>query len=363
MSKEQLVIKPKKNIAYIKTYSGQEINNREMSDLTIGVQGFLTPMVEVMKDKYMLIYDMKDSISLREFLAISILSKKIFGNLLSSIIEHIHTAEKFHFDKSLIQYSVDRIYIRTTDWRIMMMYVPLHPYAPFGSYCSLLSEIFGCAVFDANEDSSYIREFFEIIRSESDFSVYRLENYVDSLTITSVKKSVETFRCSFCNAEVRREDEKCPACGKSIGRFRILDNSEPATEYEAVPKIIYSEAAENMGIKIESDSQDYRNTVSGGSTALFCLQDRRNGEKVNVFSFPFSIGKLDNNALCISNARVSRKHAEIISVGNRVCIRDLNSTNGTYVDGKKIEAGLCVTLLHGSVIRFANEEYVVIMEE
>jgi pSer/pThr/pTyr-binding forkhead associated (FHA) protein len=48
---------------------------------------------------------------------------------------------------------------------------------------------------------------------------------------------------------------------------------------------------------------------------------------------------------------VSRKHAEIVREGNRFKILDKNSTNGTYVNGKKISEAF---LKDGDVIAFAE---------
>lgn len=47
----------------------------------------------------------------------------------------------------------------------------------------------------------------------------------------------------------------------------------------------------------------------------------------------FSIGSLADNDLCIASDGVSRSHARITSVGHDAILEDLNSTNGTRVNG------------------------------
>lgn len=47
---------------------------------------------------------------------------------------------------------------------------------------------------------------------------------------------------------------------------------------------------------------------------------------------------------------VSRQHAEISYQQNRYMLRDLESTNGTQLDGKKIMTGKSYPLMHNSVI-------------
>ena len=48
------------------------------------------------------------------------------------------------------------------------------------------------------------------------------------------------------------------------------------------------------------------------------------------------IGRDSDNDVQIDNVAVSREHAKIIRDQNYYLIEDLNSTNGTFVNGKKI---------------------------
>jgi ubiquitin-protein ligase len=50
----------------------------------------------------------------------------------------------------------------------------------------------------------------------------------------------------------------------------------------------------------------------------------------------FSIGRGQDNSICISNDTVSTHHAEIFPAGNNFCVRDLDSTNGTWVNEVRI---------------------------
>ena len=50
-----------------------------------------------------------------------------------------------------------------------------------------------------------------------------------------------------------------------------------------------------------------------------------------------TIGRLAENALQIDDASVSSSHAEIFSEEDHFFLRDLGSTNGTFINGEKIE--------------------------
>jgi pSer/pThr/pTyr-binding forkhead associated (FHA) protein len=52
---------------------------------------------------------------------------------------------------------------------------------------------------------------------------------------------------------------------------------------------------------------------------------------------PLVIGRANDNDLILKNMpSVSRRHAEIYQLAGLVYIEDLNSTNGTYVNGQRI---------------------------
>ncbi len=65
----------------------------------------------------------------------------------------------------------------------------------------------------------------------------------------------------------------------------------------------------------------------------------------------FTIGTMAGSNLQLNYPGVSRAHAIIISVGNDDILEDMNSTNGTLVNGKKITRHI---LQHDDVIEIAN---------
>src|ERR1035437_371239 len=49
-----------------------------------------------------------------------------------------------------------------------------------------------------------------------------------------------------------------------------------------------------------------------------------------------TIGRAEDNTVQIAEASVSSHHCEVLLRGSEVKVRDLNSTNGTYIDGEKV---------------------------
>lgn len=49
-----------------------------------------------------------------------------------------------------------------------------------------------------------------------------------------------------------------------------------------------------------------------------------------------TVGRVDDNAFQIPESSVSSHHAEIIRRGSEIVVKDLNSTNGTFINGQQI---------------------------
>ena len=72
---------------------------------------------------------------------------------------------------------------------------------------------------------------------------------------------------------------------------------------------------------------------SGLPTASIVLAD---GGRVVLGPEPITIGRLPESAVMVTDPNASRRHAEIRRVGTDVVVVDLNSTNGTRVNGANV---------------------------
>jgi len=71
-----------------------------------------------------------------------------------------------------------------------------------------------------------------------------------------------------------------------------------------------------------------------------------------ICKMPFLIGRREDLALPLANKTVSSLHAEISDDGGQLVLRDLGSTNGTYVNGRRITAP--VSLGEDDLVQFAD---------
>lgn len=76
-------------------------------------------------------------------------------------------------------------------------------------------------------------------------------------------------------------------------------------------------------------------------------------EIIEVSRVPFTIGRSEECDYQIASSRVSRTHAEISKSAGAYLLRDLGSTNGTFVNGQKIDQ---VRLNEGDLVVIADVE-------
>jgi pSer/pThr/pTyr-binding forkhead associated (FHA) protein len=66
-----------------------------------------------------------------------------------------------------------------------------------------------------------------------------------------------------------------------------------------------------------------------------------------------TVGRVEDNSFQIAEPSVSSHHCEVLLRGNDVVVRDLSSTNGTYINGEKITEKV---IKPGQILRLGQVE-------
>lgn len=164
--------------------------------------------------------------------------------------------------------------------------------------------------------------------------------------------------CPGCNAKYRFDESrlggkpsvraKCQKCG---GPIEISASSE-----ETDPGPVQSAAAEpkptgRTTARVRRMSSDIDRTINPAEApaeslelpsdqkySVAVLQGRASGTIFPVTKARMTLGRADCD-IVLDDPECSREHAVIEVMGSRVVLRDLGSTNGTFVGGKRVEEG------------------------
>ena len=102
-------------------------------------------------------------------------------------------------------------------------------------------------------------------------------------------------------------------------------------------------------------------TPEGGSFALRIITPSEQARLVLLDNWPFTIGRTEANTLCLPAGDVSRAHCQLTLRHGRIAIADLQSTNGTMVNGCRIDEP--AELIDGALIRIGPFEMIFLAPE
>jgi tetratricopeptide (TPR) repeat protein len=94
-------------------------------------------------------------------------------------------------------------------------------------------------------------------------------------------------------------------------------------------------------------------TAASIITGLRLVSGTGSGRSFELCQDRVSIGRDASNVVCLSHATVSRQHAILVRTGEHYKVRDLISTNGTYINGERTTEA---ELHNGDVLRFGEVE-------
>jgi pSer/pThr/pTyr-binding forkhead associated (FHA) protein len=86
---------------------------------------------------------------------------------------------------------------------------------------------------------------------------------------------------------------------------------------------------------------------------LVILNQGMTGRTFDLIVERTTVGRVEDNTFQIADGSVSSHHAEIILRGSEIFIRDVGSTNGTFINNERISEGV---LKPGQTLRFGQVE-------
>lgn len=356
----------------IASEKGQQLDEREVYAINNeGVEGLLYFTIVQKKHSFKLVYDLTGFITLREFLK-NPLRKETFGRILQNIFNTLQAMQAISFRQQKLYLDVDYVMVNPATQKISFVYLPITTFENGVALRNFLLKIIQIGSFAADEDRGYVRKYIEILNDGINFSVFELEQYIQSLE-EDVDEN-QRRRCPHCQTEVSPGNKFCPICGTSLlaqneKKNRIYNPLDDGMD-EQIPTehntFQHKGNTQNFTTVLADDetSEDSGATSVLGSSMINSpvypyLIREKNGEKIQINKISFRIGK--EKGCCdywvSDNSAVSRSHANIITKNNRYYIVDMNSTNHTYVDGRTIPTEQEIEIFSGTKVRLGNEEF------
>ena len=117
--------------------------------------------------------------------------------------------------------------------------------------------------------------------------------------------------------------------------------------------------SENEPVRIEEYFDDMMDdvTVFFDKEEYLCLKwkEGRFSKEYSMDSFPLTVGKMrEGIQIEMNDLSVSRLHAKFRKQGNSIWLQDLDSTNGTYVNGRRLQSGEEAIIKRGDEIQFGK---------
>ncbi len=144
-------------------------------------------------------------------------------------------------------------------------------------------------------------------------------------------------RCPGCLTPLRFKEEgfedkvllQCPEC-----LYVFLVRPEPEAKEPAAAEAEDEATLLASDFRPEGDISEFRWNVPGA--ALTVIEGKSHGIHVKITRDKTIIGR-EKADLILKDPAVSRHHAEIVKQEGKCLIRDLGSTNGSFVNGERVE--------------------------
>ncbi|HEY7796426.1 MAG TPA: FHA domain-containing protein [Microbacteriaceae bacterium] len=98
-----------------------------------------------------------------------------------------------------------------------------------------------------------------------------------------------------------------------------------------------SNVASQVGTDSDPDVISEVEAESGGPSHLYVITGVSAGTKIPLDKRELFIGRAPSCELIVTDEFASSQHAKVVHIGGDWVIQDLDSTNGTYVDGARIQ--------------------------
>lgn len=180
-------------------------------------------------------------------------------------------------------------------------------------------------------------------------------------TVRKEKNSADKI-CAVCDDAIISPspiDDLCKSCfEKEVILFRLTDYLQNADAKKL--NIIQSCSVQNVSLMKDRMPEVFTQEKTEKKA---CVERISTGVRYELAGLVTVFGRSAEKADCvIQNNAMSGNHAAIIKENNTFYIKDNNSSNGTWLNGRKLDPDTKYALCNNDRVRFANENMVFIIK-
>ncbi len=373
-------------IVKVKTSFGETIDQKEIDRFSRAfLRGFLKPkiikknLIEYTGPVGISLYDrMKKPISKRDFLFI-----------LEQIVVAIQKLKANDMPLNNLVMSVQNVYINEITREVQFLYIPMAEKQNSSNLIEFIETIVYSVKPADDNDTDFVSRFIYYFKALKPFDINMVEKFVakeDRSVVNTIKKQ-NAGQSGFMTDKpkhyyehyngngnhtmgdeptglLNEEDEPTGLLNEEDEPTGLLNEEDEPTgllneEDEATGLLNDEDEATGLLISDSNDDTDllYKNDTNVHYPTLYRVLTE---ETISVNKPVYRLGKERSyvDYFVTNNIAVSRSHADIITRGKQYFVKDLNSKNHTYINGRELPVHCEVEIHNGDNLTLGNEEFV-----
>lgn len=332
------------------------------------VKGFLKPTLKRVDCRLELVYDISSLQPLSRVLEVRTMNTDDIKDFIIDIISATKALEEFLLEASSVVLDPEYIFTDLDLKRYSFLYIPRSENNK--EEMKLLLE----SILDNinKEDKDCLITVYGMLKEcqKRDFVINDLEELLDGNVQTEVKRyePVVTYETETENP-IECRDKKKKQFNIFGGIFKGNKSKEQTEEEEFLEKVFdgYEPSVSAARLNEEKSVFEVRDEEISNTVLLTDIKLNSSGrvlksingkEDIEISYLPFIIGKQDRICDYVLDVEgVSRIHLKFFEKNDLLYAVDLNSRNGTYINGKKLENEENTKLNKGDIINICGMSY------
>lgn len=356
-------------------YEEMEDDYKLQMILENNIEGLLPLKVKQINNRNELYYDITSKISMKDLFAREKIKGKDIEDLIIGLSNGVNGIREYLLDVNRLILSTEYIYVNAGTGVYSFCYCPYGE----GTLQSGLKELFEEILdkLDHRDKKAVVLAYgMQQIVSKDNVTVTELLEYIKNNKAMEIQEKINQ-EANETNNILQEKQEKVEECLEKKSLFTRIKNIFSRKKYKGEEELMeewvgefeeleeaktYNREADNEELKTEEYEEATILLSSGIEACGIVLRstDIENPITIIPNGFPCIIGKSARSSdVKIEERFISRVHARLYEETDGYYIEDLNSSNGTYLNGQRLKAHELTTINIGDKVIFADLEFIV----